>query len=103
MLALDICEPDEFDSTVPNTPSTPVQTPTNTAKTDKPLTSADGQASDIQINQLKDVLKKLREKDKSQEGFIEKIAIETKGFTEISRVQCEKITMAVSEMLKDGE
>ena len=97
MLALDICEPDGFDGTVQNT------TPTTPVAENKPLTSADGQASDIQIKQLKEVLKKLREKDASKEEFIAEIAVDTKGFTEISRARCEEIIMAVSETLKVGE
>lgn len=97
MLALDICEPDGFDGTVQNT------TPTTPVAENKPLTSADGQASDIQIKQLKEVLKKLREKDASKEEFIAQIAVDTKGFTEISRARCEEIIMAVSETLKVGE
>ena len=98
MLALDICEPDEFDAGVktPQTPSTPTP-PT------KPLTDADGNASDIQIKQLKDLLKKLREIDPSQDKFIEQIALETKAFTVISKAKCEKLTKAVGEMLNKEE
>lgn len=121
MIALDICEPDEIDAGLNNTPApTPVVTPTvtpattnpisikpvtpapiNPAPTNKPLTNADGNASDIQIKQLKEVLSKLREVDPSKEDMVMKIAVETKGFTVISKADCETLTVAIGEMLKE--
>ncbi len=116
MIALDICEPDEIDSGLKGTPTpapveapapvvTPIATPTapiNLAPTtDKPLTNADGNASDIQIKQLKEVLSKLKNSDPSKEGMIMKIAIETKGFTVISKADCEALTVKIGEMLKE--
>ncbi len=113
MIALDICEPDEIDSGLKgNTPPTPtpVATPTakpttpapiNLAPAEKPLTNADGNASEIQIKQLKEVLSKLKESDPSKEEMIMKIAIETKGFTVISKADCEALTVKIGEMLKE--
>jgi hypothetical protein len=110
MIALDICEPDEIDSGLKNTPTptvapTPVATaptPINLAPaTDKPLTNADGNASDIQIKQLKEVLKKLKDADPSKEELIAKIAVETKGFAVISKADCEALTVKIGEMLKE--
>ena len=63
MLALDICEPDEFDAGAQPQPKADAPTPPPT----KPLTNADGNASDIQIKQLKEVLKKWREVDPTSE------------------------------------
>ena len=110
MIALDICEPDEIDSgikgsapTVTPTPvATPVATPTpvTPAPTEKSLTNADGNASEIQIKQLKDVLKKLRESDPAHDETISEIALKTKGFTEISKADCEELTVWASEILK---
>ena len=115
MIALDICEPDEIDSGLKNT-SAPTVAPTpmaapvekpippapiNLAPSDKPLTNADGNASEIQIKQLKEVLKKLREADPSKDELVGKIAVETKGFTEISKADCEALTVKVGEMLKE--
>ena len=116
MIALDICEPDEIDAgtkgnnthapTVAPTPvAAPVVKPTtpapiNLAPADKPLTSADGNASEIQIKQLKEVLAKLKNSDPSKEEMIMKIAIETKGFTEISKADCEALTVKIGELLK---
>ena len=117
MIALDICEPDEIDSGLKGTPDptptptpTPVATPTvkpttpapiNLAPAEKPLTNADGNASDIQIKQLKEVLKKLKDADPTKEELIAKIAVETKGFTTISKADCEALTVKIGEMLKE--
>ena len=108
MIALDICEPDEIDARYND--DTPVTTPTakitkpisvNVTPTEKPLTNADGNASDIQIKQLKEVLKTLKDKDPSKEELIAKIAVETKGFTVISKADCETLTVKIGEMLKE--
>ena len=107
MIALDICEPDEIDSGLKNTPAptvapTPVvQATTPTAPAEKPLTNADGNASEIQLKQLKEVLKKLREIDPTKEELIGKIAVETKAFTEISKADCEALTVKIGEMIKE--
>lgn len=106
MIALDICEPDEIDSGLKNTsaPSAPVATsttPTPVTPTEKPLTNADGNASEIQIKQLKEVLKKLREIDPTTEDLIGKIAVETKAFTVISKADCEALTVKIGEMIKE--
>ncbi len=120
MIVLDICEPDEIDagtkgnstltpavsSVTPVTPVTPMVKPTapapiNLAPAEKPLTNADGNASDIQIKQLKEVLSKLKNSDPSKEEMIMKIAIETKGFTVISKADCEALTVKIGEMLKE--
>ena len=68
---------------------------------DKPLTNADGNASDIQIKQLKEVLKNLKEADPSKEEMIAKIAEQTVGFTVISKADCEALTVKIGEMLKE--
>lgn len=114
MIALDICEPDEIDNGLkgntapaPTVAPTPVAapevkpTPAPTAPVEKPLTNADGNASDIQIKQLKEVLAKLKNSDPSKEEMIMKIAIETKGFTVISKADCEALTVKIGEMLKE--
>ena len=116
MIALDICEPDEIDAGLKNNPTpaatggiptiaTPITTPTpapiNLAPAEKPLTNADGNASEIQIKQLKEVLKKLKDADSTKEEMIGKIAIETKGFSVISKADCEALTVKIGEMLKE--
>jgi hypothetical protein len=106
MLALDICEPDEIDAGIKGSTSAPVAptvtpAPVNIAPTEKPLTNADGNASEIQIKQLKEVLKKLKDADPSKEEMITKIAVETSGFTKISKADCETLTVKIGEMLKE--
>lgn len=108
MIALDICEPDGIDVGAigekaqyttpvvkPITEPTPVVAPE-----EKPLTNADGNASAIQIDQLKKVLKQLKEQDPSKEELIAGIAIETQGFTKISKADCEKLIVRIGELLK---
>ena len=113
MIALDICEPDGIDGAI-TTPTTtqpaPVGTPTpttpttiNVAPTQAPLTDAEGNASEIQIKQLKTVLKQLKDADPTKEEMITKIAIETKGFTVISKADCEKLTLGILQMLDEGD
>jgi hypothetical protein len=96
MLALDICEPDEFDAGIktPTQPTPPAQ---------KPLTASDGNASDIQIKQLKEVLKKLRKADPSAEEWMAQLALDTNGFKVISKAECEKLTKEISEKLSKME
>lgn len=116
MIALDICEPDEIDSigatppkTAPVTSSAPTVATTPTAPTtantegNKPLTSGSGNASDTQIRQLKDLLIKLKAKDPSKEEMIAQIAVQTQGFTVISKADCETLVIKIGEMLKEGE
>ena len=109
MIALDICEPDEIDAGIkvsnpnPNPVATPTVTPVTKPTTDKPLTNADGNASEIQIKQLKESLKKLKAADPSKEDLIAKIAVETKAFTEISKADCEALTVKIGEILKGVE
>lgn len=107
MIALDICEPDEIDSgllgTTPAVAPTPVATPvaTPTAPAEKPLTNPNANASETQIAQLKEILKKLLAADKSHEKMVEEIAVKTQGFTVISKADCETITLWAVEALKE--
>lgn len=120
MIALDICEPDEIDNglkadatpaPVAPTPVAPAPVvkpaapaPINLApQADKPLTNADGNASEIQIKQLKEVLKKLKDADPKSEEMIAEIAVQTKGFTVISKKDCETLIVGVGEKLKTLE
>ena len=116
MMALDICEPDEIDSvgatppkTAPVTSSAPVVATTPTAPTtaateeNKPLTNGSGNASATQIRQLKDLLIKLKEKSPDKEEMIHQIALQTQGFTVISKADCEALVIKIGEMLKEGE
>ena len=109
MIALDICEPDNIEPTINGAsaptitipPATaPVANPTIPVVTqDKPLTSGNGNASGTQIRQLKDLLIKLKDKDPSKEEMIAQIAVQTQGFTVISKADCETLVIKIGEML----
>ena len=110
MIALDICEPDNIEPTLGTAPV--VATPTVTAPTpaatipvikqEKPLTNGNGNASETQVRQLKDLLIKLKEKDPAKEEMIAQIAVQTQGFTVISKADCESLVIKIGEML-NGE
>ena len=118
MTALDICEPDSIDPTGGvNTPAATAPAPATSAAattapaskpitlaptTDKPLTNAQSNATELQIKQLKEALKKLKDADPSKEEMIAKIAVETKGFTVISKADCETLTVKINEMVNGG-
>ena len=104
MIALDICEPDSIDSGITNnTPNTVKPSPV--VPTEKPaeksLTDADGQASELQIEQMKKVLKTLRELKPSMEEWIHQLAVDTKGFTVISKAECEQITKDINKAISE--
>lgn len=116
MIALDICEPDTIDLDIGATPPTPVVTPTPAPSetpvptpvtpaptTDKPLTDADGNASDLQIKQLKNLLKKLKESDPTSEDWITQLALDTQAFTVISKADCEKLIIDITLKLNKEE
>lgn len=109
MMVLDICEADSIDAnigsgtdstTAPSKPTAPA-TPVQRGEIKESLTGAKEQASELQIKSLKSVLKKLKEADPSKEEMIGKIAIQTKGFTEISKSDCEKLIQKITGLIGD--
>jgi hypothetical protein len=44
---------------------------------------------------------KLLEKDPGKEDFVAQIALQTNGFTEISKADCEKLVQAITTMLEE--
>lgn len=115
MVALDIVEADYLENNilppeVPTTPETKAQTPEAEPKTpspaptnEKPLTDGDSQASELQVNQLKAVLKKLIETDPKMEEKVADIAINTNSFTKISKKECETLIATATELIAKGE
>ena len=57
----------------------------------------------MQIKGLKNVLKKLKDKDPSKEEMIAKIAVETEGFTVISKTDCEAMIERITAILEEGD
>lgn len=100
--ALDIVEADEMENR-PTTAPAPAPkappTPEQREVVKQELTKPEGNASELQIKQLKNALVQLRAKDSSKEEWIAQIAIQTQGFTVVSKTDCEAILTKVSEML----
>ena len=101
MVALDIVEADYLENNIDPAPisdstTEKVETPT------EPKLTADGQATDLQIKQMKDLLKKLREADPSTEEWIAQIAVDTNGFKVITKIECEKLVKEINAALSNG-
>ncbi|MDR1755227.1 MAG: ERF family protein [Eubacterium sp.] len=107
-LALDLAEKDELeegfernDKPVKNA-NAPV-VPEQREKIKNDLTKPESNASNLQITQLKGALKKLKEKHPEKEEFIAKLAVDTQGFTIISKTECENILTDISKLLEADE
>lgn len=106
MIAMDIVESDSIDNNigklaVSHENNVPVSAEKR-KEIKEELTAPADNATSLQINSLKTVLKKLKEADPSQEEMIAKIAVETQGFTVISKVDCEKLIKKVTKRM-EGE
>ena len=108
MIALDICESDSFDANVgkpvtpPQTAPTPPATPEQRQEVKAELTAPADNATALQIKGLKAVLKKLKDADPSKEELIAQIAVQTEGFTVISKADCEALITRITTMLEGG-
>lgn len=120
MLAMDIVEQDDVDATLGQPepqakapaakPATQAAAPKKQTKPATPaereavkvsLTQPDEQADPLMIKGLKNALNTLRKKDDKQDEFIQKIAMETEGFTKVTRTQCEKLVKTVNSMIEE--
>ena len=103
-LALDLAEKDEleegFDHTATPATKTPPATPEQRAEVKQELTAPDDNATALQIKGLKAVLKKFKDADPTKEEMIAQIAVQTKGFTEISKSDCETLITRITAMLE---
>lgn len=108
MIAMDICEDDTIDSDTGIKVPAPVAKPTRTApatpverkEVKEGLTAVNEQATDLQIKGLKAVLKKLKDTDPKYEELIQNIAIQTEGFTKVSKSDCEALIQKITAMLE---
>ena len=104
MVALDIVESDAIEAATGATPPAPKPaapvTPEKRQEVAKNLTAPDGNATELQIKGLKAALTKLIEKDSTKEEFVAKVAIQTNGFTDITKADCEELLKAVTAMLE---
>lgn len=125
-IALDIVEADGFDSglVVDEDDTTPVEEKPKTTKKakttvveqpkedipvvpapkveEKPLTSADSQASELQIKQLKETLSKFRDGTPERDNIVTQIVLQTKSFTQISKADCEKLIIEINKKINGG-
>lgn len=108
MIALDICESDGIDANagVPApaapAPKAPPATPEQRQEVKQELTAPADNATALQIKGLKAVLKKLKDADPSKEEIISQIAVQTNGFTVISKADCEALIQRITAMLEGG-
>lgn len=109
MAAMDICEPDTIEPSLqPTEHPVPAHAPATSEQRKEikaELTAPDGQATELQIQGLKAVMKKVREAYPDMEPVLTKIATETVGFTKISKTDCEKLIGKLSAKLEasDGD
>lgn len=108
MIALDICESDGIDANAgvpaPSAPApkAPPATPEQRQEVKQELTAPADNATALQIKGLKAVLKKLKDADPSKEEMIAQIAVQTNGFTVISKADCEALIQRITAMLEGG-
>jgi hypothetical protein len=104
MIALDIVESDAIEAATGDNPppapkpAAPV-TPEKRQEVTKTLTAPEGNATELQIKGLKTALVKLMEADPSKEDMVAQIAMQTNGFTNISKADCEELIKGVTAML----
>lgn len=115
LIAMDICVNDEIEPSIDRNTNNQSATPTAPVEKKAPATAEQRQevkqeltapadnASALQIKGLKNVLKKLKEADPSKEELIAKIAVQTEGFTVISKADCEALIERITGMLEGGQ
>lgn len=109
LIAMDICVKDEIEPQIEDeteskkveekkTPATPKQR----EEIKEELTAPEENATELQIKGLKRVLVKYRANFPEEgEKIATSIAMQTKGFTKISKADCEKIINSLSDKLKE--
>ena len=110
MIALDICEPDSIEPTTVKddgnnaapTHKAPA-TAEERAEVKEELTAPEERATDLQIKGLKKVLKNLKDAQPDKEEMIAKIAVQTQGFTVISKTDCEALIERITAMLDEAQ
>ena len=127
LVALDICEADEIDNKgrngledaptpdqVPEPAPAPAPAPKPPASTSeraeiaKELTDADGMADELQLKQLKKACKALKDKaaklpmfTKPTEEWLAAVAVQTEGFTKITKTYCAKFLEKIAEKMEE--
>ncbi len=111
LIAMDICVNDDIEPTIDKSTNNQASVPTVTERklpatpeqrkeVKETLTAPSDNATPLQIKGLKNVLKKLREADPSKEEMINNLAVQTTGFTVISKADCETLIQKITAMLE---
>ena len=112
LIAMDICVNDDIEPSINKDTNSPVPvqteykapaTPEQRQEVKEELTAPDENATPLQIKGLKAALKKWRAADPSVEEKIAKIAVDTSGFTQISKSDCEKLIQGITAKLDTKE
>ena len=109
-IAMDICVADDIEPNIDNSTNNQAQTAIATHKSapataeqrqevKEEITAPNDNATDLQIKSLKNVLKKWKEADPSKEEAIAEIAVNTNGFTTISKADCEALIQGITAKL----
>lgn len=115
MVALDIVEHDAIEmtpvtveapkavtpKTSPVVPKTVSVTPVQREEIKQAITDTEGNATEMQLTALKRVCADILKAHPEKEPDISKVAIQTKGFTEISKSRCEMLLVALQQMAKE--
>lgn len=108
MIALDVVESDEMEATTginepapAPAPHAPVS-PEKREEIKKELTATEENATDLQLEALKAAVKKLRTIPGQEEKCV-KIALDTKGFTEVTKSKCEALIQAINAQVSAQE
>lgn len=109
MMALDIVEQDQIDS-LPDKPtvtSAPVAsksaTPEQRAEIKAELTSADDQASELQVKSLKNALKALKQLSPDSKDYIKELLSKTNSLKSLSKADCENYITEIIKKMKEIE
>ena len=96
------------EAALPKPPKPPAEkkapaTPEQRQEVKQELTAPEDNATQLQLKGLKAVLKKLKDAQPDKEEMIAKIAVQTEGFTKISKSDCEELINRISAMLEGGQ
>ena len=105
MMVLDIVEADTFDATsgkeeAPTKKNNRPASPEKREEIKKELIDEDGEATDVQIKSIKNGLKKLRDKDETNEPYVKKIVKKIKAG--LSKAEAENLLIEIGEKVKEG-
>lgn len=101
-IALDICEHDAIDGSIADD-ELPDQNGRLRLPGQEKLTDGGGDAGELQISQLKTAIKNLLQADPSRRDMVDQIAVKTNGFTELTRADCEKLTVTIAGLAEKAQ